>query len=183
MNWLDIVIGAVVVISFAGAWWNGLSREVIRLVALFLGIAGGMWWYDELAAWQTYIENERLAAFTAFAAIVLGSLLAGAMVAWALGKILHWTGLRWFDRLLGGAFGLVRGLMIATAIVLAVIAFHPTRESTAVVADSRLAPVVFHGARAAAAIAPAKLKLEFSEGFQKVRGIWTETKDAAVRKH
>jgi hypothetical protein len=73
--------------------------------------------------------------------------------------------------------------MIATAIVLAVIAFHPTRESTAVVADSRLAPVVFHGARAAAAIAPAKLKLEFSEGFRKVRGIWTETKNPAVRKH
>ncbi len=173
MNWLDIAIGGVLLLSFVGAFWNGLSREVVRLAALFVGIVGGLWWYDELAArWQPAIGNDRAAAFLAFAAIVLGSLIAGVFVAWALAKILHWSGLRWFDRVLGGAFGLVRGLAICVALVLAIVAFHPLADSTSLVAESRLAPVFFHGARAVAAVAPAKLKSQFAEGFQQVRGVW-----------
>jgi membrane protein required for colicin V production len=182
MNWLDIAIGGVLLLSFAGAFWNGLLREVVRLLALFTGIAGGLWWYDELAArWQPSIGNEGLAAFAAFAAIVLGSLVAGVFVAWVLAKILHWTGLRWFDRLLGGAFGLMRGLAICVALVLAIVAFHPLADSTSVVAESRLAPVFFHGARVVAAVAPAKLKSQFAEGFQQVRGAWRGAKAPAKR--
>lgn len=176
MNWLDFVLGGLLLLSFLGAFWNGLSREVVRLLALFTGIVGGLWWYDELAVrWQPAIGNERLAAFAAFAAIVLGSLLAGVFVAWVLAKILHWSGLRWFDRLLGGAFGLLRGLAICVALVLAIVAFHPLADSTSIVAESRLAPVFFHGAQAVAAVAPTKLKSQFAEGFQEVRGVWRAT--------
>ncbi len=182
MNWLDIVIGGVLLVSFVGAFWNGLSREVVRLLALFMGIVGGLWWYDELAVrWQPTIGNERVAAFAAFTAIVLGSLLAGVLLAWALAKILHWTGLRWFDRLLGGAFGLLRGLAICVALVLAIVAFHPITDSTSIVAESRLAPVFFHGARVVAAVAPAKLKGQFTEGFRQVRGVWTRAGASAKR--
>jgi membrane protein required for colicin V production len=183
MNWLDIAIGGVLLLSFVGAFWNGLSREVVRLVALFAGILGGLWWYDELAVrWQPTIGNERIAAFAAFAAIVLGSLVAGIFVAWVLAKILRLSGLRWFDRVLGGAFGLVRGLAICVALVLAIVAFHPSADSTSVVAESRLAPVFFHGARAVAAVAPAKLKSQFSEGFQQVRGVWRGADERLKRK-
>ena len=184
MNWLDVAIGAVLLFSFVGAFWNGLSREVVRLLALLAGLLGGLWWYDDLALrWLPHIANEALAAFVAFGAIVAGSLLAGAAIAWVLAKVLHWTGLRWFDCLLGGAFGLVRGLVICAALVLAVIAFHPFSNSADVVAGSRLAPVFFHGARAAVAVAPAELKDQFSEGFQQVRGVWTEAAAASIKKH
>ena len=33
--------------------------------------------------------------------------------------LLKWVGLSWLDRLLGGVFGLVRGLVFAIAVVLA----------------------------------------------------------------
>ena len=176
MNWLDIVIGGTVGISLFGALRNGLSREIIRLIALFAGIGGGMWWYSDLAAHLSpYIDSGAVASFAAFLAIVFGSILAGAVLAWGIGKALHWSGLRWFDRLLGGVFGLLRGLALAAALVLAVVAFPPTSGSAGVVAESRLAPIVFHGASLVTALAPARLRLAFTEGFQRVRGVWRET--------
>ena len=122
MNWLDILLAVILLFSFAGALWNGITREVVRIIALLGGIFGGMWWYTDLTPHITpYVRDESMASFAAFGVIVVGSLVAGGVIAWLLAKVLHWSGLRWFDRLLGGAFGLVRGLILATAIVLAVV--------------------------------------------------------------
>ena len=173
MNWLDVVLGLILSLSFIAAAWNGLSREFVRLLALGGGIVAGMWWYADLAVHlRPYIENAGLASFTAFLSIVVGSLVAGGIVARILGKLLHWTGLRWFDRLLGAAFGLVRGLLIATAVVLAVVAFQPTAGSADTIAESRLAPWVLHGASAATSMAPRDLRIRFDAGFEQVRLVW-----------
>ena len=155
MNWLDILLAVILLFSFAGALWNGITREVIRIIALLIGIFGGMWWYSDLVPYFTpYIPDESLASFAAFGAIVIGSLVAGGITAWLLSKVLHWSGLRWFDRLLGGAFGLLRGLILATAIVLAVIAFSPLTGSSDVIARSRIAPVVLSASTAPAGWPP-----------------------------
>lgn len=173
MNWLDVVLGLILSLSFIAAAWNGLSREVVRLLALGGGIVAGMWWYEDLAIHlRPYIENAEMAFFAAFLSIVVGSLVAGAIVARILGKLLHWTGLRWFDRLLGAAFGLVRGLLVATAVVLAVVAFQPTAGSADTIAGSRLAPWVLHGASAATAMAPYDLRTRFDSGLKQVRLAW-----------
>ena len=174
MNWLDILLAVILLSSFAGAFWNGISREVIRIIALLGGIFGGMWWYADLTPHITpYVGDESVAAFAAFGVIVVGSLLVGGVIAWLLAKILHWSGLRWFDRVLGGAFGLTRGLILATAVVLAVVAFAPTTGSSETVAQSRIAPLVLHSARWTAALAPQELRTSFFSGFDRVRNAWT----------
>ena len=177
MNWLDVVLALILSLSFIAAAWNGLSREVVRLLALVGGIVAGMWWYEDLAVHlRPHTGNNELASFAAFLSIVVGSLLAGAIVARVLGKILRWTGLRWFDRLLGAAFGLVRGLLMATAVVMAVVAFQPTAGSADVIAESRLAPWLLHGASAATSMAPYDLRTRFDEGFERVRAAWTNAR-------
>ena len=93
MNWLDVVLGLILSLSFIAAAWNGLSREVIRLLALGGGIVAGMWWYEDLAIHlRPYVESAEMASFAAFLSIVVGSIVAGAIVARMLGKLLHWTG-------------------------------------------------------------------------------------------
>ena len=184
MNWLDVVLGLILSLSFIAAAWNGLSREVIRLLALGGGIVAGMWWYEDLAIHlRPYVENTEMASFAAFLSIVVGSLVAGAIVARRLGKLLHWTGLRWFDRLLGAAFGLVRGLLIATAVVLAVVAFQPTAGSADTIAGSRLAPWVLHGASAATSMAPHNLRTRFDAGFERVRLVWISAQSQELVKN
>lgn len=184
MNWLDIVLGVILLVSLFGALRNGLSREVVRLAALVFGVLGGLWWYPQAAAYfRPYIESEDLALFAGFIAILLGSLVAGGLLAWVLARVLGWVGLRWFDRLLGGAFGLVRGLLLSAAVVLGVVAFAPVANTTETVADSRLAPWVLHGARAAAGLAPPELKRLFDERFAEVRETWVQGLSAEVSRH
>jgi membrane protein required for colicin V production len=172
-NWLDVVLGAVLLISFVGAVRNGLSKEIIRLAALVVGIVGGMWWYRGAAAyWKTLVADESIASFAGFLTILFGTLIAGIVLAWVLAKILGWVGLRWFDRLLGGAFGLVRGLLICGALVLALLAFTPLSSSAEVVAESRIAPWVLHAAQATSLAAPGNLRQAFDENFAQVKAVW-----------
>ncbi len=174
VNWLDILIGGILFVSVLAALRNGVTKEIVRIAALLLGVVGGMWFYDQLALELTgYISSMQLANFVAFAAIVVGCLIAGGLIAWALDKIYGFAGVRWFDRFLGAGFGFLRGLVVATMLVLGVVAFAPVADAERAVADSRLAPWVLHGARAASLVAPAELRQAYDSGFERVRDIWT----------
>ncbi len=173
-NWLDLVIGGVLLISFVGALRNGVTREVVRLLALGLGVVGAMWGYQRVAdRLAPYIADPQVARFAAFAGIVIACLIAGAFIAWALVKLWGMTGLRWFDRLLGGAFGLVRGLAVSTALVMGIVAFSPVAGAEETVASSRLAPWVLHSARATSYLAPTALREAYVSGFERVRAVWS----------
>ena len=95
----------------------------------------------------------------------------------ALGR----DGVALVDRLLGGAFGLIRGLAVAMAIVLGLIAFVPVAGVEAAVARSQLAPLVLHAARAASLLAPAELRLAYAENFEKVREVWSTQPEPPAR--
>jgi membrane protein required for colicin V production len=173
-NWLDLAIGGIILFSALAALFNGATREIVRIVALVFGLAAAMWGYERPAVeFARYIGDPRAANFLGFASIVVAALALGSLVAWVLVKLWGAVGLRWFDRLLGGAFGMVRGLVAATALVLAVVAFAPVAGSEQAVADSRLAPWVLHGARAAAVAAPAPLRQAYDAGFERVREAWS----------
>jgi membrane protein required for colicin V production len=172
-NWLDVLLGVVLLVSFAGAVRNGLTKEIIRLIALVVGIVGGLWWYRDVGAYfQPFLADRNISSFAGFLAILFGSLTAGIIIAWVLVKFLGWVGLRWFDRLLGGAFGLVRGLLVCAALVLALLAFTPLARSTEVVAESGIAPWVLHAAQAASLTAPGKVRQAFDENFARVKAVW-----------
>ena len=49
------------------------------------------------------------------------------------------------------------------------------------VAQSRLAPWVLHGARAAALLAPADLRLAYAENFERVREVWSAPPERPAR--
>lgn len=181
MNWLDIVLGALLLFSGIAALRNGLTREVVRLVALAVGVIGALWFYDALAVELTFISSPAVAKFSAFLGILFGSMLAGSVIAWSLDKLWGVTGLRWFDRLLGGGFGLVRGWVAATVLLLGLVAFVPIAGVDRAVAESSLAPLVLHGARAASYVAPAVLREAYAQNFEKVREAWSLRPQTVIR--
>ncbi len=174
VNWMDAAIVGILLVSVLGAVRNGFTREVLRIASLVMGIFLAMWWYDRVALeLHPYIDEPRLAACAAFLLIFTGCLVAGAAFAWSLVKVWGITGLRWFDKLIGAAFGLVRGLLIAAAVLLAVITFLPFPGAARTVAESKLAPWVLHAAGAAASAAPQDFQDAFANGFDRVREVWT----------
>jgi len=66
--------------------------------------------------------------------------------------------LQWFDRALGAAFGLVRGLAVCSIMYLALTAF-PVRLGS--VTEARTAPVLAEGARLLAAFTSPEVRTRF----------------------
>ncbi|MDA1234170.1 MAG: hypothetical protein O3A53_05165, partial [Acidobacteria bacterium] len=77
-------------------------------------------------------------------------------------------------------FGLVRGWIAATVMLMGLVAFVPIAGVDRAVAESNLAPLVLHGARAASYVAPAALRQAYSDNFEKVRDVWSVRPQGAV---
>jgi hypothetical protein len=71
--------------------------------------------------------------------------------------------LEWFDRVLGGAFGLLRGVAVCSAIYLALTAF-PVRLSS--VEEARTAPALAQGARLLALCTSEDVRVRFLAGYR-----------------
>jgi membrane protein required for colicin V production len=79
--------------------------------------------------------------------------------------------LQWFDRLLGAAFGLVRGWALGAVIFLGLTSFNVQTER---VRTAELAPFLLPGARLIAALSPADMKARFLQGYTAIQRWWHE---------
>ena len=114
MNWLDAVLAIIVVASVAASFRKGLSREIIGLASVVLGLVLGSWFYGNVAAYLIrYLSSRGLANFAGFLIVFCGVVVAGGIASAIVGKFLKVTGLSFFDHLLGAAFGVVRGALVA----------------------------------------------------------------------
>jgi membrane protein required for colicin V production len=178
MEWtkLDYFIALLVAISVALSFAKGFVRELISLAALAGGILAAAWGYGALAPWfLDYVKTPEIASLAAFLTILACAIAVGALVSSAAGAIVKKTGLRWADRVLGAAFGLLRGVLLALALVMALVAFPP---GTDVVKNSALAPYLIYGSRALAASAPAEVRRKFAEGRERAREFWNAQRAA-----
>ena len=51
MNWLDAVLGIILLASSAGGFRRGFSRQIIGLISGVLALLLGIWFYGMPAAW------------------------------------------------------------------------------------------------------------------------------------
>ena len=121
MNAVDGVLLFLLLVSAVVGMWRGLVYEVLSLmawVAAFLlaqayaGAVAPMLPLDGL--------SPALRTATAFAVVFVVSAFAGGFVAWVVKKMVAVVGLRPIDRVLGGAFGLLRGAVVLLAVALVV---------------------------------------------------------------
>lgn len=166
-NGLDLVLGIILLVSVFGAARNGVTKELIRIASLVVGVILAMWGHglvgQQLQAW---IPNPRIASSLGFALVLFGCILAGALAAHLLKVVWKFTGLGWLDMLLGGAFGLARGLLVCAIILVGLIAFQPIADTTTVVAGSAVAPWVLNVSRTVAAAAPGSMRAAFRHGVK-----------------
>jgi len=174
VTWLDIVLLVAAAWSVAAALARGFSREFIGLVAAVAGFLGGLWFYGPAGAFLLpYVNSPGIAHLCGFLIVFIGVILLGALLGYLLGKVIQWAGLSWFDRLLGAGFGLVRAVVIAIALVMAITAFTPGKDPPRAVLRSRLAPYVIDSAHVLSGLAPRELELEFRKRYAQIKKTWS----------
>ena len=113
MNWVDASILIVTGLSFFFGIWRGLVREVLSLVSWVVAFLMARN-YSEVVADVLFnsLDNLTVRYMAAFALIFIGIMMIGAFVTFLMSKILIFTGLSFVDRVLGGLFGIARGVLI-----------------------------------------------------------------------
>jgi len=166
---LDWVILLIILLSVLQAIAQGFFYEFFSLAGVIVGYLLAAWEYPRAARWYAPHVNSPWAAdiagfFTIFIVVVLLAGVIGRIARWAV----HGVGLRWFDRLLGAAFGFLRGAVVSTVIVLGLAAFAP---QWGWLQQSRIAPFMLVSGRALIWAAPAELRERFRAGWNLLRTV------------
>ncbi len=114
MNWIDVTIFIILIISIVSGFINGLVKEVASLAALILGIWGAIKFssftagklYDYFDMTGQYVGI--IAFIITFGIIVVVIHFIGIMA----DKIIQAVSLGFINRILGIAFGLLKSVLI-----------------------------------------------------------------------
>ena len=118
MDWF--FVGVLVVSLLVGAW-RGLVFEVISVVSWIAAFVLAQWFAPAVAHWLPLSStNEALRYGLGFLIVFVGTIFAGSLIAFVVKKLLAAVGLSPADRMLGAAFGVVRGVVILLALTVLV---------------------------------------------------------------
>lgn len=119
MTLFDLVVLFVVGLSVLLSVIRGLVREVLALVAWVVAFLAGNVLAGEVAPWlPEAVPTEELRLLAGFIVVFLAVLVAMSLLAIMVSKLVKSAGLGLEDRLLGGVFGLARGLLVVVIVVL-----------------------------------------------------------------
>jgi len=172
LNWLDIALALVIVVSAIAGLRAGFTRVVIGVVAIMVGLIAGFWCYrlvgEQLRPW---ISSRPVANGIGFLLIFFGIALLGSLLAALLSRLLRWVGLSWFNYLLGGVAGFARGALVVAVLANVLVAFAPS-PLPACLRTSKVLPYADGVASVLAEFAPQQLKDSFSRQMDNLKQIW-----------
>lgn len=179
LNWFDLILLVMLGASVISGLKAGFARVTVGLVSAIVGLLFAFWFYKLPAAEiRPYLANDTLANVLGF--LVIFGLIAGVggLLAMLLASIFKWIGLSWFDHLLGGVVGLVRGALLVAAVVTVTVAFAPSPTPT-FLNESRVLPYAESVASAMAAVAPKDLKDAFEQQLDNIKQFWPAGKPSS----
>jgi membrane protein required for colicin V production len=119
MTVFDYAVLVIVGFSILLSVIRGLVREVLSLLAWAVGfIVASAFAADLAALLPAEVPDERLRLLAGFGGVFLVVLLLMSLLAVFASKLVKSAGLGIEDRVLGAAFGLVRGLLVVIVLVL-----------------------------------------------------------------
>jgi membrane protein required for colicin V production len=155
------------VVSVVSAFVKGFFVEVFSLAGVILGLFLAAANYAAFAPLiQRVVENHEVANLIAFVVIALLVMVLAGLLGRFLRGLLRGVGLGIVDRLLGAVFGLIKGCVVVTLVLMAIVAFLPRQ---AWMESSRLAPVFLTAAHGGSHVVPFVLGEKIRQGLDALR--------------
>jgi membrane protein required for colicin V production len=152
VDWIIVVVLAAAVLTGIA---RGFFRSAFSLVGLVLGLVVAAWNYWRLAAvLKIMIHSVEIANAIAFAVIALLVMALAAILGSLLAKFFEKVGLGCLDRLAGGIFGFIEGLVFVMVAILVTVAFFP---QTVWLTEARLPRYFFGALHVSIRVTPSRL--------------------------
>lgn len=167
MNWLDLLIVAILAWTTFRAFSAGLIREVVALLSLVAGVMLAGAFYDNLATnLEFLITDDTTRRLAAFGAIFIGTVVAGAVLGALLRTAASMLLLGSVDRIGGAIFGLAKGLLLVEVLLIAISVFPAQTSVAQAIEESKIAPVLLQFAP----VINFGLPEEFQNPLEQLRG-------------
>lgn len=121
MATLDWIFLAVLLVSMVVGAWRGLVYEMLSLANWIAAFVLAQWFGPAAAEWLPLAGATEVVRFLAgFVLVFVVALFVGGLLAFLIRKLVAAMGLRPVDRVLGAAFGVVRGVVVLLALTVVV---------------------------------------------------------------
>lgn len=143
MNWVDLIVGIVLIGFAVRGLVKGFFRELFSLVGLFLGLWMALLKFAPVGEWiqATFPLSEPLPYHLGFLLIFFGISILASVAGFVVHKFAKVLLMGWLDALVGLGFGLVKGVI--TLVVLLFLLEHlPLPDSVS--AHMRTSTVISH---------------------------------------
>lgn len=119
LGWIDLTMLAVLALSVVAGMLRGLVSEVMSLAGWVVAwLLSQAWALDVAAALHIGEPGGQVARLSGLVITFVVTLLAWRVLTWLLQQVIHATPLAPLDRLLGAAFGALRGVLILLVAVM-----------------------------------------------------------------
>jgi membrane protein required for colicin V production len=164
-NWLDILLFVILALSLTWGVIKGFVRQVVGIAAVVAGLILAGMHYPILSRLlnQANLE-EPWADLAAFLLIFIAVLIVGALASFLLSKMMRGP-LRFINHVLGGALGVIKGVLICGVLVIALLVF-PVDKPTMM--RSSLAPYCYWLTKGMIELIPQELKDKFRATYQEI---------------
>jgi len=109
----DFVIAGIVALLLLRGIWLGLLKQIIPLLALYIGYLVAGRYYEQVFPFLKRIsENPKVVFLTAYVITFFATYLLTFLVGKALAKVIQVTVTPWFDRFLGALLGLAKAFIV-----------------------------------------------------------------------
>ncbi len=178
MDWVDLIILAVVAGAMFVGMVQGFLRTVCSLLGLILGVLLACWNYVRLGEMIRHVVRiDAIADAIAFLVIAAIVMVLANLAGMLLKKFSHWMGLGCFDTV-GGAFaGFLQGALVVTVCILVTVTFFP---QTAWLSEAKFPQLFFRACGLDARMSPDELSGRVKTGLRILRHEmpqWTHEKN------
>ncbi len=119
MIWVDYFILAIITVSALLSLWRGFIKEALSLASWVAALWIAMLFFNDLGAYlDRWIDTPSVRGAVAFIILFVGTVIAGGIVGFLVGLLVEKTGLSATDRALGVVFGVARGVVIVSVLVM-----------------------------------------------------------------
>ena len=140
MHWIDIAILIVLGLTLLFGLWRGLINELFSIVTWIAAFLVARIFSTDVGTWLSgSIESEPVLLLLSWVIPFVTTFIVMNLIRLVIKSMIDMVGLKPVDRLFGGIFGLLKGGLIITAVVL-ITQLAMNKPATAFQNDSRFLP-------------------------------------------
>jgi len=171
MNSFDIVVAVILGFCLIRGIFRGLVKEMASIIGVLAGFYAAYTYYPEMAGLLSrWIDNAIYLNITSFMVIFCLILIIISILGVVLKYLMSIAHLGWADRVSGACFGVLKGVLIVSVLLVTLTAFLP--KGSPLVRDSLLAPHINMLSENMAKIISEDMRQSFDEKMGELKDFW-----------